>query len=72
MVEKKEEPAAFATFKQQADLKPALLEREASFAEAKHFTEIFTNYLENGYGGGARLPQQMVVVQLQPFVCKIW
>ena len=72
VVEKKEEPAAFATFKQQADLKPALLEREASFAEAKHFTEIFTNYLENGYGGGARVPQQMIAVQLQPFVCEIW
>ena len=53
VVEKKEESASFATFKQQADLKPAMLEREANFAEAKHFTEIFTNYLGNGYGGGA-------------------
>ena len=66
MVEKKDEPRAFATFKQQADLKPALLEREASFAEAKHFTEIFTNYIENGYGEGARVPREMVAVQLQP------
>ena len=53
-------------------MRPALLERKTSFAEAKHFTEIFTNYLENGYGGGARVPQQMVAVQLQPFVCEIW
>ena len=72
VVEKKEESAAFATFKQQADLKPSMLEREANFAEAKHFTEIFTNYLENGYGGAARVPQQMIAVQLQPFVCEIW
>ena len=72
VVEKKDEPRAFATFKQQADLKPALLEREASFAEAKHFTEIFTNYIENGYGGGAKVPREMVAVQLQPFVCEIW
>ena len=49
-----------------------MLEREANFAEAKHFTEIFTNYLENGYGGAARVPQQMIAVQLQPFVCEIW
>ena len=54
VVEKKDEPRAFATFKQQVDLKPTMLEREASFEEAKHFTEIFTNYIENGYGGGAR------------------
>ena len=34
VVEKKEESAAFATFKQKADFKPAMLEHEASFAEA--------------------------------------
>ena len=70
--EKKEESSAFATFKQQADLKPSMLEREANFAEARHFTEIFSNYLENGYGGAARVPQQMIAVQLQPFVNEIW
>ena len=51
VVEKQEESASFATFKQQADLKPSMLEREANYAEARHFTEIFGNYLENGYGG---------------------
>ena len=71
VVEKKEESSAFATFKQQADFKPSMLEREANFAEAKHFTEIFTNYLENGYGGASRIPQQKIAVQLQPFVCEI-
>ena len=47
VIEKQEESASFATFKQQADLKPSMLEREANYAEARHFTEIFGNYLEN-------------------------
>ena len=72
VVEKPEESASFASFKQQADLKPSILEREANYAEARHFTEIFGNYLENGYGGASRVPQQMISVQLQPFVNEIW
>ena len=72
VVEKQEESASFATFKQQADLKPSMLEREANYAEARHFTEIFGNYLENGYGGASRVPQQMISVQLQPFVNELW
>merc|ERR1712082_288893 len=72
VVEKPEDSVKFSTFRQQADLKPSILEREANYAEARHFTEIFSNYLENGYGGNSRVPQQMIAVQLQPFVNGIW
>ena len=72
VVEKPEDSVKFSSFRQQVDLKPSILEREANYAEAHHFTEIFTNYLENGYGGSARVPQQMIAVQLQPFVNQIW
>ena len=58
VVEKQEESASFATFKQQNDLKPSILEREANYAEARHFTEIFGNYLENGYGGHPGYPNK--------------
>ena len=72
VVEKNEDSVKFSTFRQQADLKPTILEREANYAEARHFTEIFSNYLENGYGGTSRVAQQMISVQLQPFVNEIW
>ena len=54
VVEKNEDSVKFSTFRQQADLKPPMLEREANYAEARHFTEILSNYLENGYGGTSR------------------
>ena len=57
VVEKNEDSVKFSTFRQQADLKPPMLEREANYAEARHFCEIFSNYLENGYGGTSRVPQ---------------
>ena len=43
VVEKPEDSVKFSTFRQQVDLKPSILEREANYAEAHHFTEIFTN-----------------------------
>ena len=66
------EDSKFSSFRQQSDLRPQILEREATYKEALHFTEIFSNYLENGYGGSARIPQQMIAVQLQPFINPIW
>ena len=47
VVAQKKKPRVFSTFKQQADLKPSMLKREASFAEAKHFTELFVNYINH-------------------------
>ena len=41
VVEKPEDSVKFSTFCQQADLKPSILEREANYAEACHFTEIY-------------------------------
>merc|ERR1711888_246999 len=64
--------STFSTFRPQADLRPQILEKEATYKEALHFQEIFANYLSNGYGGKARIPQQMIAVQLQPFINPIW
>merc|ERR1711888_382569 len=64
--------STFSSFRPQADLKPQILEKEATYKEALHFQEIFANYLSNGYGGAARIPQQMIAVQLQPFINPLW
>ena len=66
VVEKQEESASFSTFKQQNDLKPSILEREANYAEARHFTEIFGNYLENGYGGHPGYPNKLYLSNFNP------
>ena len=62
----------FSSFRPQADLRPQILEREANYKESLHFTEIFSSYLSNGYGGKARIPQKMIAVQLQPFINPLW
>ena len=71
-VVEKPDDTKFSSFRPQADLRPQILEREANYKESLHFTEIFSNYLSNGYGGTARIPQQMIAVQLQPFINPIW
>ena len=71
-VVEKPDDTKFSSFRPQADLRPQILEREANYKESLHFTEIFSNYLSNGYGGTARIPQQMIAVQLQPFINTLW
>ena len=50
VVEKPEGTVKFSTFRQQADLKPSILEREANYAEARHFTEFSVTTLRMGMG----------------------
>ena len=71
-VEGDNDNSKFSSFRPQADLRPQILEKEANYKEALHFTEIFANYLSNGYGGAAQIPQQMIAVQLQPFINPLW
>ena len=59
---------AIPIFRAQSDLKPAQLEASSSYMECKHFCEVFSSYLAAGYGGEDRIPQEMICIQLQPFV----
>ena len=45
-------------FHPQASLKPQMLEREASYAEFKHFCECLEAFLMDGYSG--EIPQQAI------------
>ena len=51
-------------FHPQTSLKPQRLEKEASFAEVKHFCECLEAFLMDGYSG--EIPQQAINYQLQP------
>ena len=63
---------AIPIFRAQSDLKPAQLEASSSYMECKHFCEVFSSYLAAGYGGEDRIPQEMICIQLQPFVSAGW
>ena len=64
----KEEGRGVAIFRLQSDLWPQMLKKENSYQEAVGFVEMFEVYLSNGYGRLARIPQDMIALQLQPFV----
>ena len=64
-------PAA-PVFRPLSDLKPNPIEKTSTYREVVFFIEVFFNYLAVGYGGAGRIPQNMVAVQLMPFVCESW
>ena len=63
---------AIPIFRAQSDLKPSQLEASSSYMECKHFCEVFSSYLAAGYGGEDKIPQEMICIQLQPFVSAEW
>ena len=54
------------------DLKPSLLEKESSYQEVVHFTQVWESYIVAGYGSKKNIPQEMVHIQLQPFINASW
>ena len=64
-------PAA-PVFRPLSDLKPNPIERTSTYREVVFFIEVFFNYLSVGYGSTSRIPQNMIAVQLMPFVCESW
>ena len=63
---------AIPVFRPLSDLKPNPIEKNSTYREVVFFIEVFFNYLSVGYGGTSRIPQNMVAVQLMPFVCESW
>ena len=56
-------PAMFSPY---PDLKPSMLEKESSFLEVVHFTELWSSYIVAvaGYGSKKNIPQEMLHMQL--------
>ena len=61
-----------AMFRPYTDLKPSLLEKESSYQEVVHFTQVWESYIVAGYGSRKNIPQEMVHIQLQPFINASW
>ena len=59
-------------FRPYPDLKPSLLEKESSYQEVVHFTQVWESYIVAGYGSRKNIPQEMVHIQLQPFINTSW
>ena len=53
-----------AMFRPYPDLKPSLLEKESSYQEVVHFTQVWESYIVAGYGSRKNIPQEMVHIQL--------
>ena len=53
-----------AMFRPYPDLKPSLLEKESSYQEVVHFTQVWESYIVAGYGSRRNIPQEMVHIQL--------
>ena len=61
-----------AMFRPYPDLKPSLLEKESSYQEVVHFTQVWESYILAGYGSRKNISQEMVDIQLQPFINASW
>ena len=61
-----------AMFRPYPELKPSLLEKETSYQEVVHFTQVWESYIVAGYGSRRNIPQEMVHIQLQPFINASW
>ena len=61
-----------AMFRPYPDLKPSLLEKESSYQEVVDFTQVWESYIVAGYGSRRNIPQEMVHIQLQPFINASW
>ena len=61
-----------AIFRPNPDLKPSMLEKECSYQECVHFTELWTSYIIAGYGSEGNIPQETLYIQLQPFINASW
>ena len=61
-----------AMFRPYPDLKPGMLEKESSFQEVVHFTQLWESYIVAGYGSKKNIPQEMLHIQLQPFINASW
>ena len=49
-----------------------MLEKECSYQEVVHFTELWSSYIIAGYGSEKNIPQETLYIQLQPFVNASW
>ena len=59
--------ATHAIFRPNPYLKPCMLEKECSYQECVHFTELWTSYIIAGYGSEDNIPQE---TQLQLYLTK--
>ena len=64
--------ATMSIFRPNQDLKPAMLEKECTYAECLHFIELWKNYIIAGYGSEDSIPQETLAIQLQPFINPTW
>ena len=61
-----------AMFRLYSNLKPSMLEKECTFQEVCHFKELWSSYIEAGYGSKKNIPQDMLHIQLKPFITPSW
>ena len=61
-----------AIFRPNPNLKPCMLEKECTYQECVHFTELWTSYIIAGYGSEDNIPQETLYIQLQPFINASW
>ena len=65
-------PKLIAMFRPYPDLKPSMLEKESSFQEVVHFTELWSSNIEARNGSKKNILQETLYIQLQPFINASW